>query len=45
MHTVLGLLGLVAYMACAIALAAGMTWLVITVLPTPGGDRKTKTPS
>jgi hypothetical protein len=32
---VLGLVGIVAFIACVIALAAGITWLVIRVSPTP----------
>ena len=39
MHTVLGLLGLVAYIVAVIAFAAAMTWAVIKVLPTPGGSK------
>jgi len=39
MDTVLGLLGLVVYIACAIALAAALTWAVIKFLPTPGGSK------
>jgi hypothetical protein len=32
---VLGLVGIAAFIACVIALAAGITWLVIRVSPTP----------
>jgi hypothetical protein len=34
METVLGLLGLVVYIVAVIALAAGMTWLVVRLTPT-----------
>jgi hypothetical protein len=39
MHTVFGLLGLVVYIACAIGLAAGLTWFVIRFFPTPGSGK------
>jgi hypothetical protein len=34
MDAVLGLLGLVVYGACVIALAAATTWLVVKISPT-----------
>jgi hypothetical protein len=34
MDAVLGLLGLVVFSACVIALAAGTTWVVVKVFPT-----------
>jgi hypothetical protein len=33
MATVLGLIGLVAFIICVIALAAGITWLVVKISP------------
>jgi hypothetical protein len=38
---VLGLLGIVVFIACVIALAAGVTWVVVKVSPKPGGKKKT----
>jgi hypothetical protein len=38
MDTVLGLLGLVVFAACVIALAAVTTWIVVRL--SPGGPRK-----
>jgi hypothetical protein len=34
MATVLGLIGLVVFIVCVIALAAAITWLVVKVSPT-----------
>jgi hypothetical protein len=34
MATVLGLIGLVVFIVCVIALAAAVTWLVVKVSPT-----------
>jgi hypothetical protein len=34
---VLGLLGIVLFIACVIALAAGVTWLVVKLSPLPSG--------
>ncbi len=34
MDAVLGLLGLVVFAVCVMALAAGTTWLVVKVFPT-----------
>ena len=42
MSTVLGLLGLVAFAACVIGLAAGVTWSVVKALPADRGERKQK---
>ena len=42
MGTVLGLLGLVAFIACVISLAAGVTWSVVKALPTDRAERKQK---
>jgi hypothetical protein len=36
---VLGLIGLVVFSACVIALAAGITWLVVKLIPADRGDR------
>jgi hypothetical protein len=33
METVLGLLGLVAYAACVVSLAAAITWVVVKISP------------
>ena len=41
MLTVLGLLGVALFIVCVVALAAGVTWLVVKISPTPG-DRKKK---
>jgi hypothetical protein len=34
-HTILGILGLAVFIPCVIALAAGITWLVVKVSPSP----------
>ena len=34
METVLGLIGLVVFIVCVIALAAGITWVVVKYSPT-----------
>ncbi len=39
MDTFLGLLGLLVFIPCVIALAAGMTWLVVKVSPKPHQER------
>jgi len=41
--TVLGLIGLVLFIASVIALAAGVTWLVVKLSPTPGRKKKPTT--
>ena len=38
---VLGLLGIIVFIVCVIALAAGVTWLVVRISPKPG-NKKTK---
>jgi hypothetical protein len=38
---VLGLLGIVVFIVCVIALAAAVTWLVVRISPKPG-NKKTK---
>jgi hypothetical protein len=39
--TVLGLIGIAVFIVCVIALAAGVTWLVVRISPSP--DKKKKT--
>jgi hypothetical protein len=39
-ETVLGLLGLAVFIVCVIALAAGVTWVVVKLSPTPGKKKK-----
>jgi hypothetical protein len=34
-HTVLGLLGILVFIPCVIALAAALTWLVVKISPAP----------
>jgi hypothetical protein len=38
--TVLGLIGLAVFIVCVIALAAGVTWLVVKISPAPGSKPK-----
>jgi hypothetical protein len=40
--SVLGLVGIAVFIVCVIALAAGVTWLVVRLSPPP---RKTKPPA
>jgi hypothetical protein len=42
MHTALGLILFVVYIACVIAAAAGLTWVVVRLSPAPkpGADGK-----
>ena len=40
MSTALGLVGLIVFIACVIALAAGITWLVVRLSPAPGTKPK-----
>ena len=35
MHTVLGLLGILVFIPCVVALAATLTWLVVKISPAP----------
>jgi hypothetical protein len=37
----LGLLGIAVFIACVIALAAGVTWLVVRFSPAPKDKKKT----
>ena len=39
-ETVLGLFGLAIFIACTVALAAGITWLVVRFSPNPENKRK-----
>jgi hypothetical protein len=43
MANVLGLLGIVVFVACVIAFAAAMTWLVVKISPAGGGKPKSST--
>jgi hypothetical protein len=36
----LGLLGIVVFIVCVIALAAGVTWLVVRFTPAPSSKKK-----
>jgi hypothetical protein len=38
--TALGLIGLVIFIVCVIALAAGITWLVVKISPNPTKKRE-----
>ncbi|HEY6962152.1 MAG TPA: hypothetical protein VI408_09720 [Gaiellaceae bacterium] len=40
MHTVLGLIGIAAFIVVIVSLAAGVTWLVVRLSPSP--DKKKK---
>jgi hypothetical protein len=42
--TVLGLIGFVAFVAGVIGLAAGISWVVVRVTPTPKAKRREQTP-
>ena len=42
---ILGLLGIAVFIVCLIALAAGVTWLVVRVSPTPGSKKKKPEPA
>jgi hypothetical protein len=37
---VLGVLGIIVFIACVIALAAGVTWVVVRFSPKPGAKKK-----
>ena len=41
MTTALGLLGLLGFIVGVIAIAAGVTWLVVKVSPAPGSKKAT----
>jgi hypothetical protein len=38
--TVLGLIGVVVFIVCVVALAAGVTWTVVRFSPAPSGKAK-----
>jgi hypothetical protein len=38
--TALGLIGVAVFIACTIALAAGVTWVVVRLSPAPGNKPK-----
>jgi len=40
--TVLGLIGVVLFIVCVVALAAGVTWLVVRLSPSPNPEAKSK---
>jgi hypothetical protein len=40
----LGVLGIIVFIVCVIALAAGVTWLVVKISPTPGSKKKKPEP-
>ncbi len=41
MNLALGLIGLVIFIACVIALAAAITWIVVKISPTTAGKKPT----
>jgi hypothetical protein len=41
---ILGLLGIIVFIVCVIALAAGVTWLVVRVSPKPGNKKQKAEP-
>jgi hypothetical protein len=45
MSTALGLVGLTVFIACVIALAAGITWLVVKLSPAPGSKKPKPEPT
>lgn len=45
MADVLGVLGIILFIACVISLAAGVTWLVVRLSPTPGRKKKPAEPT
>ena len=40
----LGLFGIAVFIVCVIALAAGVTWLVVRISPKPGAKKKKSEP-
>ena len=40
MADVLGVLGIIVFIVCVIALAAGITWIVVRLSPKPGAKKK-----
>ncbi|MDP9286401.1 MAG: hypothetical protein M3P41_15810 [Actinomycetota bacterium] len=45
MATGLGLLGIAVFIVCVIALAAGVTWLVVRVSPSPDKKKQKAAPA
>ena len=41
---ILGVLGIVVFIACVITLAAAVTWIVVRVSPTPGRKKNKPEP-
>ena len=41
---ILGVLGIIVFIVCVIALAAGVTWLVVRLSPKPGSRKKKPEP-
>jgi hypothetical protein len=39
-ETVLGLIGIAVFIACVVALAASVTWLVVKISPNPNKKRE-----
>jgi len=39
-ETVLGLIGVAIFIVCVVALAAGVTWVVVRLSPAPGSKSK-----
>jgi hypothetical protein len=39
MGAFLGLLGVVVFIPCVIAIAAGITWVVVKISPAPGAEK------
>jgi hypothetical protein len=39
-ETALGLLGILVFIVCVVALAAGVTWLVVKISPNPNKKRE-----
>jgi hypothetical protein len=42
---ILGLLGIALFIASVISLAAGVTWLVVKISPTPGAKKRKPEPA
>ena len=40
MDTALGLIGVAVFIVCVVALAAGVTWAVVRISPSPGSKQK-----
>jgi hypothetical protein len=44
-ENILGLLGIVVFIVCLIALSAGVTWLVVKISPKPGNKKNKPVPA